>query len=185
MSFTYQIFFKNIVLSIKKNKMITLYTVCGIWSREQINILFKFCLPGAETKTAMQQQRKILPILPEVGTHTLTNTHTHNSFLFSLFFFFFYLPLHRIYLPCSNHRSIIIRAQRRRRRWYIIICFLPFTIPLLYFTCLVSMFVHVGSDFVFIAYYPDVGMYYALLLPDYRYFVYYLPSFLPSFLPSR
>lgn len=62
---------------------------------------FKSYLPNAAKLKLPRKQRTILPILPEVHTQ-----------FFSLFFFC--LPVHRIYLPCSNHRSIIIRAQRWR-----------------------------------------------------------------------
>jgi hypothetical protein len=144
---------------------------------------FKFCLPDAETKTATQQQRTILPILPEEGTHI----HTYTVLSFFLFFFFF-LPSRAPHLFALQQPPVdyypyataaAAAAASAASVYYYL--FSPVYHPPI--SPVSSLCLYTLDRILFLSPIADVGMYYALLLPDYRYFVYYLLSFLPSFLP--
>lgn len=158
-------------------------TVCGIFRIENI-YFFKFCLPGAGTKTAMQRQRTILPILPEEGTHTHTHMHTHTHTHTILSFF---LPPRAPHLfalqqpPVDYYPHTATAAASAASVYYYL--FSPVYHPPI--SPVSSLCLYTLDRILFLSPIANVGMYYALLLPDYRYFVYYLLSFLPSTAPAH
>lgn len=153
-------------------------TVCGIFRtyREHYYTFLNFACPALELKLPCNNNERYYLFCPR-KVHI--RTHAHNSFFFFLFFFFASPCTAFICLAATTGRLLSVRSDGGSVGGVGILLFVFSRLPSPYFTCLVSVFVHVGSDFVFIAYSQRryVLCFTAPRLSLFR----LLPSFLPSF----